>query len=664
MPRGLVTGVLQSGGLGARYRAFMRHLHTVVVLGSIAVLPAFAAAQDRIPFAPGSAPAPAFDPAVQISEYVRRVFQDRDGQFWFGTNGDGVCRYDGKSLTYLSVEQGFGGRAVRGIAQVGDGAMWFGTDGGVSRYDNGKFTNYTVANGLSDNEIWSLMRDKAGTIWVGTQEGVCRFDGKGFVAVHLPRVEVEHPASRFTPKVVFGMVQDQAGNIWFGTDGEGAHRYDGKTFTSYTTKEGLAGNQVRSIYGDRRGRIWLGTDGGGVSCYDGTTFKNYTAKDGLNNDRIFEILEDRAGNMWFSTLGAGACRYDGKSFTAFGAAQGLTRSHVQSMCEDRDGVLWFGCSGGLFRLEGERFVNVTRDGPWKAGAEKAAAGPLAGFARFTGGEWRGTFPGGTSAVHSWHWGPGKHSMRKMTDAPTSTWAGEVVYWHPGRKQVCVLSMHGDIPGVGRGSGDGTIKFEGEGTDGVFDLYQPRGLRKLAVRQVFEGLDKYHEVLLEDGGAGFKPLAEWDFVRVKERTVERPRPAAPVTPLEHMKAFEALLGGWEAEGVGSTLEWVPSLEMVYARAVSVGGEHLLDAYFYRHVKTNTLRCLALSNAGGVYEGDVRVIEGGALEMDFKGYEGERVLPRMVRVEFEKDGAVRGRVWGGEGALVLDGRYKKVAPRDAE
>ena len=51
----------------------------------------------------------------QISEYVREVFQDRDGNFWFGTNGDGVCRYDGKSLTYLSVEEGFGGRAVRGI---------------------------------------------------------------------------------------------------------------------------------------------------------------------------------------------------------------------------------------------------------------------------------------------------------------------------------------------------------------------------------------------------------------------------------------------------------------------------------------------------------------------------------------------------------------------
>lgn len=635
----------------------------LVVLASVTVLSTGAFAQDKIPYAPGAAPVQAFDPAVQISEYVREVFQDRDGQFWFGTNSDGVCRYDGTSLTYLSVEQGFGGHAVRGIAQDGDGAMWFGTDGGVSRYDNGKFTNYTVANGLSDNQVWSLMRDRAGVIWVGTQEGVCRFDGKGFVAVPLPRVEVEHPASRFTPKVVFGMFQDQAGNIWFGTDGEGAHRYDGKAFTSYTTKEGLAGNQVRSIYGDRRGRIWLGTDGGGVSCFDGATFKNYTAKDGLNNDRIFEILEDRAGNMWFSTLGAGACRYDGKSFTAFGVARGLTRSHVQSMCEDRDGVLWFGCSGGLFRLDGESFVNVTRNGPWPVQKAAEAGNPMTSFARMIGGEWRVTAMSGKSMFHAWHWGPGRHSMRVMTDgsgAGGQPWhAMQVYYWHPGRKEVCLWG----VSPYARGVSEGTIKFEGDTADGRMDLYQTGGHRKMGLRWNFDGPDKYRDTLLEDTGKGLETLVEFEQVRTP---AVRP-PGAEEAPKhsEFLKALEPLLGNaWEAKAEGeravrTTFEWVPYADAIYARVVGDSGAHLLDAYFYHHTGVKALRCLALSEAGGVYEGDVRVVEAG-VEMDLKGYEGERVVPRIVRVEFEKDGAVRVR--GGEG--VLDGRYKKVARRDAE
>ncbi len=186
--------------------------------------------------------------------------------------------------------------------------MWFATYTGVSRYEDGMFTNYTVADGLSHNRVWSMMMDSAGTIWVGTQGGVCRFDGKSFVPFPIPRAEVENPYSNLSPLLAFGMAEDQDGNLWFAMDGEGVRKFDGESFTTYTTKDGLAGNNLRAVYCDRRGRMWFGTAHSGVSCYDGTAFRNYTEKDGLTNNRIWEIQEDSAGNMWFSTLGAGACR--------------------------------------------------------------------------------------------------------------------------------------------------------------------------------------------------------------------------------------------------------------------------------------------------------------------------------------------------------------------
>ncbi len=316
---------------------------------------------------------------AQISEYVREITQDLDGNFWFGTNGDGVCRYDGTSLTYFSAEQGFGGRAVRGMLQDPDGAMWFATDGGVSRLESGNFTNYTTANGLSDNQVWSIFRDSGGTIWVGTMAGVCRFNGTSFVPFPIPRVEVENPAEGFGPQVIWTMFEDRSGHIWFGTDGEGAHRYDGNTFTSFTTKQGLAGNTVRCITGDRNGHLWLGTRLGGVSRFDGKSIRNFTSKDGLTNNKVYEAREDSAGNLWFSTLGAGVCKYDGTTFTSFGANDGLSLLHVQEIFEDTDGVLWFGCSGGLFRLDGNTFVNVKRGGPWlplTRGKPRAGGAPI------------------------------------------------------------------------------------------------------------------------------------------------------------------------------------------------------------------------------------------------------------------------------------------------
>ncbi len=93
-------------------------------------------------------------------------------------------------------------------------------------------------------------------------------------------------------------------------------------------------------------------------------------------------------------------------------------------------------------------------------------------------------------------------------------------------------------------------------------------------------------------------------------------------------------------------------------------HLLDAYIYHHTGTNKLRCLALSNRGAVYEGDVTVLEGGALQLDLKGYEGDRIVRHVVRLDFEPDGTVRLCVWSLKDAdrtLLVDVHHRKLHPK---
>lgn len=630
------------------------------------------------------------EPVVQVSDYVREIYQDREGNYWFGTNGDGVCRHDGTSLTYFNVGQGFGGSAVRGIVQDEAGAMWFGTDGGVSRYKDGAFTNYTVKDGLSASDVWSIMLDRAGTIWAGTHQGVCRLEGETFVAFPLPRVEVEKPESRFSPKVVFAMIEDRAGNLWFGTDGEGVHRYDGKAFTSYTAKDGLTGNMVRALCEDRQGRIWIGTDGGGVSCFDGTTFRTFTAEDGLNNDRVYEIIQDRAGNMWFSTLGAGACRYDGTEFKAFSVDQGLSTNelachcgsgrrfkychgpngvHVQEMLEDKDGILWFGCSGGLFRLDGERFINVTRDGPWGTAAhrmEEAIPEPMQRVGRLVGGEWKMVTDTEVGLITRWDWGPARYSLRGVIDGvggDRQPWrALSVVYWHPASKQVRSLGVSQYREGVA----EGVIGIEGEMWENVAVMHQAGDRRDLKWRWTFDRADRFHDELMESTGPeGYFPLASWDWVRTALPATPRAfEVAGAARPSERLKALAPLLDhAWAAENAGrelrSSITWVPLSNVVCLRVDAIGGDGertlLLDAYVYFHTGRRAIRCLALTETGGVYEGDVMVKKDGALELALTGHVGERVEMRDVRLDFEKDGTVRGRVWsvaGDERALMVD------------
>ena len=309
------------------------------------------------------------DVSNQISAYIRCIFQDRDGHYWFGTNGDGVARYDGKQLAYVSLDKGLPGSAVRDIIQTADGAMWFGSDAGVTRLLHGSITTYTAADGLPSAEIWSMLLDSAGTLWVGTADGVARWVNavdadapakrgeQPFVPLPIPPAGVENT------RWVWDMCEDKSGAIWFAIVGDGARRYDGEKVTAYTTRDGLVGNEVRCVFADSRGRVWIGADHAGVSCFDGTSFRNYTSEDGLANNRVFRVYEDRSGALWFSTLGAGVTRYDGTTFTAYPKLGTLT--HVQSILQDAAGTLWFGCSGGLFRLDGETFINVTKDGPWR-----------------------------------------------------------------------------------------------------------------------------------------------------------------------------------------------------------------------------------------------------------------------------------------------------------
>lgn len=321
-------------------------------------------------------------------------------------------------------------------------------------------------------------------------------------------------------------------------------------------------------------------------------------------------------------------------------------------------------------------VASTSAGQYAKPAPKPAD-PMASFARLVSDEWTVTAQSGTSMFHTWHWGPGQHSIRRMTDgagADSKPWREVMVYYrHPGRKEVRVLG----VSPVARGVSEGTISFEGDKAGGVFDLHQERGLRKMSLRWAFDGPDKFRDTLLEASGRdGYQPLVELEHVRTKPPAKPRPWAVDGEKPSERLKALEPLLGhSREAAGEWvdggafsgrSTFEWVPIADAVYVRVVvpGKGGDHLLDAYLYHHTGAKELRCLALTSTGGVYKGDIKVLEGGALELDLKGYEGDREGRCVVRLDFEKDGTVRQRVWSVKGkdrSLTLDVHHKKVEPK---
>lgn len=322
-----------------------------------------AAIKDSV-WSPPKVYGPIPNPEIQISQYIRRMFQDKAGNIWFGTNGDGVCRYDGKNYVYFSptdLRSGFGGEAVRGIIQEESGNMWFATNHGVTRFDGTKFVNFTENEGLANNQVWSILKDNSGKLWFGTEGGVSVFDGKKFTNFVLPKANLAKvPAAYPAPKLINSIFQDNVGNIWFGSNGNGVYKYNGKSIENISEKNGLCNDFVQCITQDKKGNLWFGTRFGGMSRYDGKNFTTFSENNGLKNNFVWTFHQDQSGNLWIGNAGGGLTRFDGKSFTNYTENEGLPNRFVQSLLQDKDGKFWIGTSGGAFIFDGKTFVNITR----------------------------------------------------------------------------------------------------------------------------------------------------------------------------------------------------------------------------------------------------------------------------------------------------------------
>ena len=70
---------------------------------------------------------------------------------------------------------------VHAMLQDRHGDLWFATTGeGVYRYDGKVFMQYTQKDGLSSNTVYSMLEDTRGIIRFGTTEGLYCYNGTGF----------------------------------------------------------------------------------------------------------------------------------------------------------------------------------------------------------------------------------------------------------------------------------------------------------------------------------------------------------------------------------------------------------------------------------------------------------------------------------------------------
>jgi signal transduction histidine kinase/ligand-binding sensor domain-containing protein/DNA-binding NarL/FixJ family response regulator len=144
-----------------------------------------------------------------------------------------------------------------------------------------------------------------------------------------------------------------------------ADRYN---VTYVTMENGLLHDFVDDIYKDSQGFLWISTGGGGLLRYDGYTFTPYTTDTNrvrLKSNFIRKVCEDDFGRVWIVSEGG----IDILSLTALrqvrpgdrdGTLAGLADKPAAAIAKDSKGCIWIYCGGAIRRISFDAAGDIDR----------------------------------------------------------------------------------------------------------------------------------------------------------------------------------------------------------------------------------------------------------------------------------------------------------------
>lgn len=285
--------------------------------------------------------------------WVTYVTEDSYGNIWVGTFGGGITViHDGNLKTY-NTENGLPDDYVKYIIEDKEGNILIGSqDKGLSIFKGEQFITYTISDGLGDESVWAIHQDRKGNFWFGTNQGI------SLLNPDQPREKrftyFNHENESIGDKIRF-IREDMNGTIWIGTDGDGIFQYTPASgqfiYDSYLNRNLYRpGEQhVKALEVDRENHLWIGTfDGLGFWDIDRKDGRMYTQIDGLAGNNIKSLYCDSKGSLWIgSDQKKGLTKYD-PEHDRFEIINPGIEIIPASIVEDRDGKIWIGTSSGLY----------------------------------------------------------------------------------------------------------------------------------------------------------------------------------------------------------------------------------------------------------------------------------------------------------------------------
>ena len=294
---------------------------------------------------------------LQASQ-IQDIMEDVEGNILIVDQDYGLTIYKGDAFMTINDKEMFPNLNVNAVYQDNEGDMWFGTKSGILRYaPDQKPVIYDEESNYFPDDITMFREDMDGNLWIGTREG-------GVILYNMKTSRFESQAyinSRFPPNhlAVTAMEIDHKNNLWIGTvEGLIAGTVNEENFIRRIAIDSVTINRtITALYNDPNGNMWIGIEPSGDKP---TLFFYEPGKEKFSPVYVFSgitpvsMAMDGKGVLWIGTNdGVRALKNDSIVYS-IRHSDGLLSGFVNMLVTGDDGSIFIGSNDGLNRYFPER----------------------------------------------------------------------------------------------------------------------------------------------------------------------------------------------------------------------------------------------------------------------------------------------------------------------
>ncbi len=290
---------------------------------------------------------------VKTTQLGRGFCEDAEGNIWLGTGGSGLFRLKPRMFEVYSSQDGLASDVVRSVTQDRAGRVWFAT---VNRLDRLKApeAKRAKASGLGVVLPWEVLGAKDGSLLIGTfGEGLYRAEADGALKRFTGPTETSPPIN--------AVFEEQDGTVDLGTP-RGLWRWRTNSIAPVEMPSWEGRMDVRALAQDTRGNLYLGLESGGLARRTPTGWERFSTEEGLAEKQVRSLWIDSEDILWIGEQRSGLSRFDGKRFfnytNAIGAPAFDLPATVTALIGDDEGYLWLASNRGLHRASLKQLDDV------------------------------------------------------------------------------------------------------------------------------------------------------------------------------------------------------------------------------------------------------------------------------------------------------------------